>query len=146
ASIDRPKAACLRHAARWATALRMEEVCQYQAKAGRTQKRLLNGQTTIRCEGGHLAAPASDILPPLEECVPPDNEKERQAVLRNLVHNITFMGTLPTSVAAQAQAAVKDGAPSGSSSEALKAACVIPTDQRLSASGSSWEQAQLKSR
>jgi len=126
ASIDGPKSTCLRHAARWATALRMEEICRAQKQAGGGKARLLNGQTTIRCEGGDLAAPASDRLGPLEDCVMPDNEDERQAVLRNLVSNTAFMRTFKTTVQERAQAAVKDGAPSGNSSDALKEICRMP--------------------
>lgn len=54
AQIDEVHLPCLREAARWATALRAEELCQREAAPSPVDRPFADGDT-IACQGGHLA-------------------------------------------------------------------------------------------
>ena len=92
--VKRPVAVCLRHAARWATALTMQELC---ARTGKDSP--INDRTAMSCDrNGVLMAPGldatmrdenrKDILDPcgFEE----NSASENMNILRNLAANKTF--------------------------------------------------------
>lgn len=79
-------AVCLRHAARWSTALRGEELC-------RLGNNVLNDRQALRCTtDGHLAPLDKATLGDMEECQFLEYEDEDvAAIIRRLRRNPTFM-------------------------------------------------------
>lgn len=97
ASMDKKFGVCLRHAARFATALRGEELCQRTAN-GSGFYTPLNDQTALRCEGGHLkrlTATALDKFRSLGDCEMDEKEWWQNVKVRtSLLTNEPFVNEL----------------------------------------------------
>jgi hypothetical protein len=105
-------AICLRHAARWSTALRAEELC-HDGSA-------LADEAALRCTDGHLRPLGPEALGPLPECAfTADSAVEVADILTSLRRNTSFMAD-----AAQRQNGT--GLPEGQDIAALDHLCHLP--------------------
>ena len=126
--LSRPVADCLRHAARWATALRVQELC---ARIGAETP--INERAALGCGANGVLAPGKIALLKgaggrdlLDACRFDDNSADdNKTILRHLAANKTFLsenpGVLPRAMDALSRAA--DGLPAAELARRLNNVC-----------------------